>query len=349
MEKRKGFEPGKNENAIQQRKVEEYISSIETGKKGGPKLDIDNRGKGQIGVLVQNFVSIERSAVPVIRLWNKKQDDIKEVLKQLKSLNEAGVPIAGAVFAINKSNSEGEIQDTMDTRSVIYDVLDGGGPIFPVVPVNIEGYTWTAGLNGPAALIIKALKESGVDLDRVYQLNISADVVFQDDAAKKLGAVVSKGELALMARQDRVIKGDEEAKEMVTQAIEKLHDRTDNDPTRIVSLLRNTGLAVPLNIVEKLQGWDTRCNEWGGMEDVDFAVRALRGLLADKEIGKVKKLLKGTPILYSDRSWDSMPAEGAKAKITREKEALDTISQMLRDENNRITTPREHQDFLYTT
>lgn len=327
--------------------IDNVLAQIENKEIGEqvPSLHFDTFGKKQLVELVEKLKGGEKQIVSIIRCWNKGDVEITEILKKLEEMKKHMPELGGVFFSIN---AEGDVEDEQGkgTRERINILAEQQDLDVAIIPVDIHNYSWTAGLNGPAALLHNIAQQQGIAESNISVLNQSFDVHFDQHTLEEVSQRIQEGRPIVTSRSDELGAEHEEkegarlALDLVKQQFESEEiDNTLEEQKKILSLGRNTGMLLSLEDISMLGGFNRDTNEMGGMEDHEFGARLLvytfRMAKKEKEAGntaegakwmrKAIELMKAMkrPVHYSDSAWEKHT--GKEAKLEREKKALKTI------------------------
>lgn len=293
----------------------------------------------------------------VVRCWDRTEEELKDFLDNIQEMKAQLPELKGLLAVINtvadpNSKTKSSIETTMQTEE-----LD-----FAVVPVDIvDNYSWTAGLNAPAALMYQGLRRENKPPENVSMFNISFDVRFDPQDLQNLLNQYRKLGFAITARKGSKnipLPRANEVAELLRLPFEpaKKYLLGALSNQNIVALARNTATIVPLSEIARLQGYNNACNESGGMEDHEFIVRVILDFLRKGKFGIVKEILRAcnNPAYYQDARWDNLTDEAKDKKISRELDAIITIAKNMElrseetPENNKYVTPEQNRDFNFS-
>ncbi len=304
-----------------------------------PHLELSPRAQAQLAELINKLNQNDRPAViAVIRCWNKSEGDLKALQTKLKTMRAQIPELAGALIAINAD------QDIKNTAATIESLEQDQ---IPLITAPVRGYSWTAGLNGPAALLHAGLKSSPQTLAKTEILNVSFDADIPDSSLKVLHTAAANSEPALSVRIEESVTDPEHAaivKEEYEEEIKALFrttrdlitnkDTSDEDRARVIELqgkalailCRNTNLMAPLADIAKAGGFDPFCNGAGGMEDHDFLWRL--SFASDPNTQQAYRNALQDPVFFQDTAWnatDESKQDKRDFKYGHEVKALQTI------------------------
>jgi len=239
------------------------------------------------------------------------------------------------------------------TTKHIEEILKNADPGFEIIPLQVRGYSWTAGFNGPAALLAEGLKKKGKTTDGISMLHLSFAVSFHPSELARLSAAIEKKGTVFMARDnaDHEIPSRAEVGSYIRHP--ELLLQSDMKTSALLQLARNTASIIPLENIVRLKGYRSSLNEVGGMEDHDFSARLLLHSLKKEDWGAVKQLLKGIgdPIRYQDADWLRLDQAARQAKLTNEQQAVKKIIGDLVGMQAGVDpfyrTPESEQDFIF--
>lgn len=358
--------------------IHKILEKINRSEKGSPHLEVGDRAVEQLSELAERCRGDRKKIIAIIRCWDKSEDDLKEVVSRLEKMKLFLPELEGAIFAV-----DGDHDLRQKTEANLEAVIKREKPSVAAVPVRINNYSWTAGFNGPAALLSETAKDQKIPEENIFIFPLSFDVEFSDDELRELAQRFKKTGLVTTAKQTSGEILDEEKKidlsllatDLVShpeKLIGKNSGRKENF-NKLVTLARNTATIVPLSEITRMGGYDNSTNEIGGMEDHDLYVRILIEALREGKIleetgdlpneekkkimmarEKARILLESLrhPVVYSDLAWNKLKVGAKKEKIKREMSALRTITERITAlaENNdpdKYKTPEKNRDFNF--
>lgn len=315
--------------------------------------------------VVEKIRSGEPVAVSLVRCWNKDAAALETFADRFDETKKHFPELEASMISINGIQGKGD-KDHMTTQSVAHAREQKH---LSAVTVEVNNYTWTAGLNGPAALLFRLLTERGVlpdELKKIYILNQSFDVEMSSETSQRLSASVKKGDYVLTIREeDGKYAADESARRELGEKIKEAMRTPDllSEATFLEELARagrNTGMIVPLSDIVEIGGFSNVCNAIGGMEDHDMYMRLLLKELHQVINGKgpsdrLKKILRAfaDPIVYNDPAWNSMAPEPKEKKKQAEGSAMKNIAIRLQQLQTSAqtsvdySTPLKERDFNF--
>lgn len=294
----------------------------------------------------------EKNIVGAVRCWNKSSSDLEALLSRIAAMKRVLPELRGIFVVINADQDEEHM-----TRKGLLELVHTQGRDFSVIPLDIEKYSWTAGLNGPAALLARGLTEEGGAIKSTDIFNFSFGVEFDRasfvDLARRyrdntyVATIrLNRGRKPAVTRDDvmGIIKNPPVAG--VSGNISRIFANPD-----IMAVARNTATIMPLEEIIALGGYDSARNATGGMEDHDFLMRLLLDALRLGKMGKISAISRALeePVYYTDHDWDALPDERRAAKLEDEQKALRSVAESLlsRSGTENWSTPLERQDFKF--
>jgi len=343
-----------------------------------PRLEMDAVAIEQLEKFLEQCKSGEPKIVAVIRCWNKNQEELAALFSRLEKMRQIIPELGGVVVAINAD------QDKDQQTSVgIEEILTRDEPSFPVVPLPVRGYTWTAGLNGPAALLHQASQAEHLSEDDILVFNLSFDVEFSDDELEKISKRFKNNEFIVTARreigEDDTRERRKEIARIITDVIshpekkEEEYSGSQEILEKILSVARNTAAMIPLAEIIEMGGYNNFCNKAGGQEDQDLYTRILLETFSEAKIleklddlpveekekimrarKKARKILEALrdSVGYQDPAWNKMPLDKRQAKIERETTSRRIISKNIfsltrSSSSDKYKTPEQNRDFNF--
>lgn len=343
---------------------EEIINSeLETP----PRLELSAQSQAKMAELLNILIKENKPAVvAIVRCWNKTPEDLAKFQTRIEAMKSKVPELAGILIAINADQ---------DKNSATAPAVENTLSAVPMVAVPVRGYSWTAGLNGPAALLHACLENHPEILNKTEIFNLSFDVDIPESSLELIHTAVSEGKPALSLRIEENIQNKEQAESVQSEytiEIQALLARISDiikNPTitadhrqtyvetsgkSLAVLGRNTNLIAPLADVSSLGGFDPSCNKIGGMEDHDFFWRMRFAGDTHKQTEYEIALKK--PVMFEDPSWNKMPAgsveemKGRAFKYDHEVKALTQIINrvsLLVQSKQDLTVPTSQRDFKY--
>lgn len=358
--------------------IKKILEKINRSEKGSPHLEVGDRAVEKLSELVERCKGDGRKIITIIRCWDKSEDDLKEVVSRLEKMKLFLPELEGAIFAVDGDH---DLRKKTDVN--LEAVIKREKPSVAAVPVRINNYSWTAGFNGPAALLSETAKDQKISEENIFIFPLSFDVEFSDDELRELAQRFKKTGLVTTAKQTggEILNEEEKidlsllATDLVSHP-EKLigkNLRREENFNKLVTLVRNTATIVPLSEITRMGGYDNSTNEIGGMEDHDLYVRILIEVLRGSKIleetenlseeekrkimrarEKARNLLESLrhPVAYSDLAWNKLKVGAKKEKIKREMAALRTITERITalaesDNPDKYKTPEKNRDFNF--
>jgi len=209
-------------------------------------------------------------------------------------------------------------EETGLTEETIRALGDWSFPV-PVVPISLEKYSWTSGLNAGIALVNELCIAEEIIRDDVKILNLSFDAVINEENIARLAKRLHKRFVASVRK---------EMPEDLLGTFEKLFlNPAGVMPGDYVHYFRNTLELYNLRDLLAQGGFNPACNESGGMEDVEFFLRFLKHAERSGRtdiLGEFVEALKD-PVYYTDKRLVSMNAEKHAEKIAYETDSLARI------------------------
>jgi hypothetical protein len=354
--------------------IHKILETIHREEKDSPHLEISDRAAERLGELMERCRGEERKIVAIIRCWGKSEEDLREVMVRLEKMEKYLPELKGVIFAIDADQGP-----TDETENNLNAVIGREKSTISVVPLKINNYSWTAGFNGPVALLSQSAKEQEIPEENIFIFPLSFDVEFEKKDLQMLAERFRKTGFVMTAKRtgeeflDK--KQSKDLAHLTTDLIshpEKLIE-DEEEIKKVVTLARNTATIVPLSEVSHIGGYDNSTNEIGGMEDHDLYLRILidalhKGKILEKADNfspeekrkiiearaKVKTLLESMRNLvgYSDLAWEELGKDARQKKIKRELSALKIISQRIAaltgvGDSEKYKTPVENRDFNF--
>lgn len=309
--------------------------------------------------IVEKLQVGEPAAVSLIRCWGKNEQAMGDLADRFFAVQKSFPELLAPMISINGNTEKGD-PNHMTTTAVQKARAEKQ---LPTVTTEVKNYTWTAGLNGPTALLHHLLREKGVTpehLQKVYILNQSFDVEMDAEMSQKLSEAVKEGDYVFTIREESGMYAQDPEKRRQTgeKMVEALQDpkrvMDSSFALELARIIRNTGMLMPLSDIVEMKGYSNACNKIGGMEDHDLYLRILLSEFESVRSGKdpssrLEKMLRAlkSPLVYNDPAWNKMVAEGKQLpKIEAEANALQTILYTFQEFEEYRTGPKQ-MDFIF--
>lgn len=346
--------------------VENIARQVEGKTQSASQFVFSQQGKKQwenlFAVLEEKLRQSEPCIIPIVRCWAKSEEELRNWIQRFDGLRQSIAGIIGVILVINK---EGEEELKGDTAQIVEKIDDSR---LLIVPVEIKNYTWTAGLNGPMAILSQFAKEKNLPSNQIVLFPMSFDVVIPSGSAQIIEKKIQQGEyhIATIRDQKGYYQNNVEARQEIIETIIQKFATPGNDVEieSLLSAMRNTAILLPLSEVEDMKGYSNACNPTGGMEDHDLYTRLFFKTLYLWQTGKtddskVRMLLQTVHDLvpYIDEAWEQKTQEQQKIKIEREinsvkaiQERVKVLKQRRKQDDFQVeeyNTPEEYRDFTF--
>lgn len=344
-------------------------SITNTERENHPKLELSPKAQTEFADLITNLIRDNKpTVIAVVRCWNKNSEQLQELQTRIEEMKENLPELAGILVAINADSD----RNNMTSQAV--DSLPSGS--IPIIAIPVHGYSWTAGLNGPATLLATSLKESPEALSKAEIFNLSFDAKIPKSSLETMRAAITECKPALSLRIEEDVQNTDQAENIqseYTLEIQALlarilgtiensdtsishHDKiVRNSGMALATLGRNTCSVIPLNDLISLGGFDPDCNKIGGMEDTDFFLRACFQDDGAKHKAYNDAIMK--PILFQDLSWNKMPigssTEEKNSRPYKYEHEIEALTQIVSKINSAVHTNNDlcvaniKKDFKY--
>jgi hypothetical protein len=272
-----------NETIFLREEFNQIKEKIEFPEAGKPKLRITEFGVQQWGRLKDNIKKAGPEEIKVIgnvRAWNKDKQTIinadgakilglEDLLTNLRKVRKEVPYLKGAFIIIDQN---GEKDDK--TEKNLQELYRETGSDFPIIPIYIDGYCWTSGLNAGAALAEQTFLKENVNLEKAYLMSYSFDVSVPTEELKKCRESLDENQDFFftlrytkdnhhpMAEQERgtlllKVPAVEEIKKGLKRLIKK-PETEEYDP--LVYSMRNTFNFLRMSRLHKMGGWNPACS-----------------------------------------------------------------------------------------
>lgn len=308
-------------------------------EEGKPRMELSDVAAGQFAELINACAKTEKPIVGVARRWNASKEELLAFYQRLQRMQQIMPELVGVMLPVNDDADK----ERQTSRNL--DELIGERAIKSlVVPLRVLNYSWTAGLNGPAALLHYGLKQGNAQPADVSVFNYSFNNEFEDDELRKLAKQYRDNRFIMAIKKD----GARKPEISIRTIVDALSGNALSE--EILYAARNTGYIASLSDIARLKGYDTYCNGAGGMEDHEFAARLVFDAARRKDYGMVRAVLCSAknPVYYTDTAWESLSKDQKRAKLDREMGAVKAIAnRMALINDSSYETPLKHRDFRF--
>ena len=308
-------------------------------EEGKPRMELSDIAAGQFAELINACAKTEKPVVGVARRWNASKEELLAFYQRLQRMQQIMPEIVGVMLPVNDD------ADKNHQTSINLDELIGERAIQSiVVPLRVQNYSWTAGLNGPAALLHCGLKQGNAQPADVSVFNYSFNTEFEDDELRKLAKQYRDNRFIMAIKKD----GARKPEISIRTIVDALSGNALSE--EILYAARNTGYIASLSDIARLKGYDAYCNGAGGMEDHEFAARLVFDAINQNDYGKVMSMLSSvnSPSYYTDSAWESLSENQKRAKLDREMGAVKAIAEKLAlIKGASYETPLKYTDFKF--
>lgn len=335
--------------------TQKCLREIEFDGKDMPRLEMNQDSANSFNRLLKLCENTYGTPIIcIVRCYNKSKEDINEFLIRFEKIKKFIPEIQGVMIAINKEgDKDGQTGKNLD------EILKKNSGHKDIIPIQVKNYSWTAGLNGPAALLCQGAKEKNLDPENMSVFNLSFDTEFDDGALMDFAKQYRANKIVMTNRKekDQFNAPDWETLKNILKANLSKHDRSLPDiigNKDLMSLARNTASCIKLSQIKEVGGYDKSCNDIGGMEDHDFTIRTILDALQNKDYSKAKKIIDSIrkPVEYNDIAWNSLSPGKQEEKLFRERKATENVVKSItvkkKTENKeKYKTPEKNQDFKF--
>lgn len=296
--------------------TEEILEKIQFPDKDKPKARISDFGLDQYNHLLANLESTksnsnEKAIIANIRGWNKEKativnkDGVKilgldNLLNNFNQVRKEIPYLKGAFLVIDQNKEQGD-----KTEKNLQELYKETGSDFPIVPIYLDGYCWTSGLNIGAALAKQTALNENIDLERIMMMPYSFDVSLTNEELKKCKRLIDDGDEFFftlrytrdyhhpMAEQNRAnyeLKIPED-REVINKFKKLLKEPEKEEYDPLVYSMRNTFNFIPLSRLTEMGGWNPACS--GDRYEFFTETEDLSQRPAEDRIGKKVIAVKG--------------------------------------------------------
>ncbi|MFZ2187138.1 MAG: hypothetical protein WAV46_00720 [Candidatus Moraniibacteriota bacterium] len=325
--------------------------NLETEEQEKPRLHVSAYAGEQFAALEEAFDGLTPETGPaviaVVRCWNKKEKDLQEFLERIEKFKQQIPGLQGVLMIINKDGEKGNT-----TEENLQTLLGQAHGSLPVVPLQVEHYSWTAGLNAGASVLNELCLEKGIDRKSLRVANISFDTDLDEAELEKCNAAIQENEFVITARKTSdgaspFVKGHEE-QELWNRFKEMLRMPKAAKLSELAYTMRNTFNVIALDDIIAMGGFNPLCNgeaftsnrseplsqmkrpeevAIAGMEDIEFFMRLIFRALQNDKTSTLKELKAAmdNPVFYRDTAWENLHELKKIDKIGNEMVALSLI------------------------
>lgn len=295
---------------------------------GWPTIDITHFWQNNLWNLIHSIEKIPEGQeweVLVVRCWNKNKADVKIFLERIQKFIQTIPSIKGLIVSINNDWEKDEIT----TKSLIslsneYD--------FPIVPLSVNSYTWTAWLNGPVAVLKNMLSEGWAQKLKIINMSFDVDMS-ESELWNFQESLENDYTFSIRHSADWSIEEKYEKHDIVMDGLKRLvrwEKITEEETVELIYFLRNTLWVYPINKITEMWGFNPLCNgqkftrPWDnstvqifGMEDLEMWYR----MISSQDKSALRWLLKSVknPVEYTDIAWKNLIESKKIIKWTNEK------------------------------
>lgn len=324
-------------------KIEDYKRKIEITDFPGeyPSIEISEATKK----IFPDFIdSIEKASedekpiiVAVVRCWNKDEKSVAEMLDRVDDIKKSLPGLQGIILAINYDDDKNNM-----TENSLVEVSKQRETSVPILPLRINKYSWTSGLNVGVALTNEIAKEKNINTENIKMLNMSFDANIEKEEIEKMKRLSDEQKYVFTVRKTSEDKPPFELDQnKLWEKFKTIMKKPMNSNLfELVYAMRNTLSLVPLTDLVDFGGFNPLCNgqerplEPGGktfsikgMEDSEFYMRLFLDALKKgktKTIREFKRSLDES-VVYNDPSWQRIGEVDRFKKISNETDALNKI------------------------
>lgn len=318
-----------------------------------PRLHFSEYGTKSLDVFESNLDGSKESegdaVVAVVRCWNKGEEDIQRFIERVNKI-KANIPrLEGVVIVLNQEQETGITEQAIEKLAANSSV--------PLLPISVEKFSWTAGLNSGVAVINETCLGKGISTDKVRVMNMSFDTDLEEAELEKTNQQMGRNDYIFTARKTSQHESpfedhlDEEG--IWEKFKEILRNPNGTELSELSYVMRNTYNVIKLSDIVEMGGFNPMCNgdsrkfspasprpenfykhnandvkvSIKGMEDAEFFMRYILKALRHNELSTMKKFKQAfaEPVLYEDESWDKLSELKKIKKISNEMQALSLI------------------------
>lgn len=340
------------------------IKSVESNH---PTVEISDVGKKYFEPFREQVDSINKDnpgIFAVIRCWNKNEESFLTLCDEIDLIKESVPSLKGVIIAINNQGDK----DNVTERS-LETVVEKKGLSVPIIPLKINKYTWTSGLNSGISFVNEIAKNDNVDIDNIRMLNMSFDASMEKDQLVRMNELLKEQKYVLTIRNTSESEAPfgKDKDEIWGKFKKLLRNPMQSNLFELVYAMRNTFNVLPMSDLVSLGGYNPLCdgterkviNNDGsaienvsvkGMEDSEFFMRLILKSINESKHSVLKEIKKATesPIAYNDPSWQRIGEIDRFKKISNETDALVKITSGIVHTSIRetdMTIDRQSQDF----
>lgn len=264
--------------------------------------------------------------IPLVRCWNKNNQDISDFFERIVILKKNFPEIEGLIVAINYNKDNDNITENSIKEQLKKKEID-----IPVLPLRINGYTWTSGLNVGVALLNEIANQKNIDKENIKLMGMSFDVEMETEEIKKMKELSEKNRFVVTIRKTAEEKLPFEVdKDNLWKKFKSiLREQKENELLELCYSMRNTLSLIKLSDLVDFDGFNPLCDGKirgdmfveGGMEDIDFFLKIILNALDNNKLSTIrdfKRSINNGVVTYTDLAWKNIRETGRCLKISRE-------------------------------
>lgn len=271
--------------------------------------------------------------VPLVRCWNKNNQDVSHFFERISKLKRNFPEIEGLIVAINYDKDEDNI-----TENSIKEQLEKQKIDLPVLPLRINEYTWTSGLNVGVSLLNEIANQKNIDKENIKFMGMSFDVEMEDEEIQKMRNLSEKNRFILTIRKttEETLPFGIDKEELWGKLKHILRKPLESDLFELCYSMRNTLSLIKLSDLVDFGGFNPLCDGKkrgdllieGGMEDSEFFLKIILNALKQGKISAMRDFKKAMEnvVTYSDPSWRRATEPKKYRKISNEVKSLVKIA-----------------------
>src|SRR4030042_740584 len=255
----------KKDEKFSQERLDDILKNIEIAPKSEfekkPRIEISEQGLEQLGHLEKSVEALKNKigAVAVARCWNKTPDEMKTFIERIDKFKKNIPNLQGVILAINKESEKDNA-----TEKSLSEVSSEKKSEIPIVPIKVENYTWTSGLNSAIGILNEIALKNDVPTDNIRVMNLSFGVDLNEDELALCNKNIKEERFIVTARKTSDGSNPFEKKGSGENLWKKFKDmlRFPNEAelAELSYTMRNTFTVISLKDIVDLGGFNPLCN-----------------------------------------------------------------------------------------
>ncbi|TSC59534.1 MAG: hypothetical protein Greene041662_443 [Candidatus Peregrinibacteria bacterium Greene0416_62] len=188
--------------------VQAILNAIHVPGSGKPRLEINDWAQRRLIEVQTNMLRVagrgsnRKVSIMNVRCGGKTPQEMEVLFTRLQALEKSLPSLAGVLLTINPVWESKVEPGRMTERAVELAYRDKWTslPRVPILPIPVQGYSFTAALNGGLALTEGMARQAGIDTERVMIVPMSFDVEVPSAEAARFECALQNQSHVLTAR-----------------------------------------------------------------------------------------------------------------------------------------------------